>query len=266
MPVRRVAANPNVESQEGRMAVMRGPVVYCLEDADNSCPVDQVAISAAATFKAEHQKELLGGVTVVTTEGTRRGIIETDEGLDVAEDDVDLTMIPYFAWDNREPGNMAVWIPTNLPEATVTEDATIAMVAKTSASHCHSADATLAANDNILPANSNDHSIPRMTWWSHRGTTEWIGMEFEKPHEFSKTEIYWFDDTGRGSCRVPASWRLLYKDGDQWRPVKASSDYGVAPDKFNTVTFDSVETTALRVEVQLQPDFSGGVLEWRLPK
>ena len=39
-------------------------------------------------------------------------------------------------------------------------------------------------------------------------------MEFDKPHTFSKAEIYWFDDTGRGSCRVPASWQLLYKDGD----------------------------------------------------
>ncbi len=266
MQVRRVPANPNVESQTGRMAVMRGPVVYCLEDVDNPCPVDQVAISAEATFKTDYQDDLLGGVTVLRTQGTRSGIIETDEGLDVAANDVELTMIPYFAWDNREPGNMAVWIPTDPPQAASIENATIAVVAKTSASHCHSADATFAANDNILPANSNDHSIPRMTWWDHRGTKEWIAMEFDKPHTFSKAEIYWFDDTGQGSCRVPASWQLLYKDGDQWRPVEASSPYDVAPDRFNVVTFEPVKTTALRVEVQLQPDFSGGVLEWRLPK
>lgn len=266
MQVRRTPADPNVQSQAGRMAVMRGPVVYCLEDVDNPCPVDQIAIPANATFETDCRDDLLGGVTVLTTQGTRRGIVETDEGLGVVQDDVDLTMIPYYAWDNREPGNMAVWIPTDLPEAANTENATVAVVAKTSASHCHSADATLAINDNILPANSNDHSVPRMTWWDHRGSKEWIALEFDKPHTFSKAEIYWFDDTGRGACRVPASWELLYKDGGQWQPVEASSPYGVAKDQFNALTFEPVKAMALRVEVQLQPDFSGGVLEWRLPK
>ena len=266
MPVRRIAADPNVKSQTGRMAVMRGPVVYCLEDVDNPCPVDQVAIAADTTFEAQHREELLGGVTVLTTEGERRGIVETDKGWDVVENSVDLTMVPYYAWDNREPGNMVVWTPTGLPEAVDTQDATIAVVAATSASHCHSADATGAVNDNILPASSIDHSIPRMTWWDHRGSDEWLAMEFEQPHPFSKAEIYWFDDTGRGSCRVPASWKLLYKDGDRWQPVETNSTYGIAKDQFNSVDFEPVTTTGLRVEVQLQPNFSGGVLEWRLPK
>ena len=91
-------------------------------------------------------------------------------------------------------------------------------------------------------------------------------MEFDQPHRFSQAELYWFDDTGQGSCRVPASWQLLYRDGQQWRPVQATSAYGVAKDRLNAVSFEPVTTTALRVEVQLQPNFSGGVLEWRLPQ
>jgi hypothetical protein len=82
----------------------------------------------------------------------------------------------------------------------------------------------------------------------------------------SQAEIYWFDDTGRGACRVPASWQLQYRDGDRWRPVQALSSFGVVRDQFNLVTFEPVETTGLRVEVQLQPGYSGGVLEWRLPR
>ncbi len=265
MHVRRVPAHPNVQSQAGRMAVMRGPVVYCLEDVDNPCPVDQVAISADAAFQTEHQDDLLGGVTILRAEGTQGGMIETEEGLDVSREQVDLVMIPYFAWDNRAPGKMAVWIPTDPPQAASTENATIAVLAKVAASHCHSADTSVAAIDNVLPTSSNDHSIPRMTWWDHRGSREWLAMEFDKPHTFSQAEVYWFDDSGQGSCRVPASWQLLYRDGSDWRPVETTAAYGVSTDQFNVVTFQPVKTSALRMEVQLQPKFSGGVLEWRLP-
>jgi hypothetical protein len=133
-----------------------------------------------------------------------------------------------------------------------------------SASHCNHGDTVDALNDGLEPKNSNDHGIPRFTWWPHKGTSEWVQYDFQRPKKTSATEVYWFDDTGHGGCRVPQSWRLLYKDGDQWKPVAASADYGVKRDQFNRVTFPPVTTTALRLEVQLQPKFSGGILEWRM--
>lgn len=63
---------------------------------------------------------------------------------------------------------------------------------------------------------------------------------------------------------MPAKWRLLYKDGDDGRPVQSTSPCGVEKDRFNVVTFEPVTTRALRVEARLRPEFSGGVLEWRL--
>ena len=65
---------------------------------------------------------------------------------------------------------------------------------------------------------------------------------------------------------MPESWRLLWRDGNTWMPVETKGKHGVARDEFNRVTFEPVTTRALRIEVQLQPDFSGGILEWRLPK
>lgn len=132
------------------------------------------------------------------------------------------------------------------------------------ASHCNPSDTTLALNDGLLPANSNDHSIPRMTWWDHLGTVEWVQYEWDKPREVSWAEVYWFDDTGVGRCRIPASWRLLYRGGEEWVPVAATGPYGVEKDRFNRVEFSPVQTSALRLEVQLQEKFSGGILEWRV--
>lgn len=141
-----------------------------------------------------------------------------------------------------------------------------ALPLKVSATHCYASDSVRAVANGIEPKNSNDHSIPRFTWWDHKGTQEWVQREFDVPQKLSKVEVYWFDDTpASGGCRAPASWRLLYRKGGQWHEVPEPSGYGVALDKFNESTFAPVETDALRIEVQLRSSFSGGILEWRIP-
>jgi hypothetical protein len=77
-------------------------------------------------------------------------------------------------------------------------------------------------------------------------------------------EVYWFDDTGRGRCRTPQSWKLLYRDGDAWKPVPTDGEFPVAKDRYNRLEFAPLTTDALRIEAQLQPEFSAGILEWRV--
>jgi DUF1680 family protein len=132
------------------------------------------------------------------------------------------------------------------------------------ASYCHDGDSTLALNDGILPKSSNDHSIPRFTWWDHKGTEEWVQYDFDTPRKLTGVDVYWFDDTGKGQCRVPASWKVQVKSADGWKDVTGVSAYGLAKDQFNAVTFDAAETTSIRLLVQLQLKFSGGILEWRV--
>jgi len=133
------------------------------------------------------------------------------------------------------------------------------------ASHCFGGDTIAALSDEKLPDHSNDHDIPRMTFWPHKGTNEWVQYDFKKPRKVSKVDIYWFDDEPiGGGCRVPQSWRLLYQDGDDWKAVRNASDYGVEKDTFNTVTFAEIKTSGLRLEITLQKDASGGILEWRI--
>ena len=88
--------------------------------------------------------------------------------------------------------------------------------------------------------------------------------DFDKPRELKSAEVYWFDDTGKGKCRVPQSWRLLTKEGNDWKPVAGAGSYGVERDKFNRVDFIPIKTTAIRLEAHLQPDFSAGILEWKV--
>ncbi len=100
MPVRRVRANAAVEADRGRLALMRGPVVYCLESADNPFPVQEFGLPAASPIQAEFRGSLLGGVIVLRGEGSAVGSRK-----------VDFTAVPYYAWANRGQGWMNVWIP-----------------------------------------------------------------------------------------------------------------------------------------------------------
>jgi len=143
---------------------------------------------------------------------------------------------------------------------------------RASASHCFEGDTVEAICDGLLPEHSNDHGIPRFTWWPRRGSSEWVQLDFKDPREVSSIEVYWFDDTGSGACRVPKSWRLLYHDGSEegsgWRHVPGAEPGAsmVEPvrDQWNRIEFTTLSTSALRLEVELQPGASGGILEWRV--
>lgn len=142
------------------------------------------------------------------------------------------------------------WTPPVLPALTA------------SASHIN--DNLDALNDPAEPSKSFDLTTPRFTWWDHKGTAEWVEYDLAKPKTVSSASVYWYDDTGGGQCRVPKSWRVTYRDGQNWVPVVGASTYGTASNGYNAVTFTPVTASAFRVEVQLQDGFSGGILRWRL--
>lgn len=156
---------------------------------------------------------------------------------------------------------MAVWLAAEVNAAKPLPAPTIAHTSKVTVS---GGGAISALTDQLEPRSSIDHSNPFFHWWPRKGTLEWVQYEFKKPEKVSVAEIYWFDDTGIGECRLPKSWRLLYREGDAWKPVAARDPYGVTKDVYNKVTFDAVTTDALRLEVQLPDRFSAGIHEWRV--
>lgn len=138
-----------------------------------------------------------------------------------------------------------------------------------SASHAyvndgHRGNPLAALADEHEPSKSADGGIPRFTFWSHRGTTEWVQYEFDRLKTVSSVEVYWFDDRPRGACRVPKAWKLYYRAGYDWQPVEKPSDFGVAQDQYNRTTFEPVATDALRIVVTQQPRFSSGMLQWKV--
>ncbi|HEX5442262.1 MAG TPA: beta-L-arabinofuranosidase domain-containing protein [Pirellulales bacterium] len=262
MPVERVYADPHVKADVGRVALQRGPMVYCLEGTDNDGHVRNVCLPREAELSSVFQPDLLGGVAVLRGEALR--VTEDDDGRHT--EPVAFQAVPYFAWDNRAPGEMVVWLPEK-PELAELPGQVGKQVGdvRVSASHCWTNDTLAALADGRLPAASGDQNLPRMTWWPHRGGDEWVAYRFEQPRKISSTAVYWFDDTGVGQCRLPESWRLLWLDGKEWKPVvlKAGQAYTAEPDRLNRVDFAPVTTRGLRLEIKLAPAFSAGILEWQ---
>jgi len=280
MPVQRVYANSQVEADQGRVALQRGPLVYCLEGIDNGGNLGRLVIPPDATFAAEKRTSLLGGVVVVrgnalalSPEVAAGPLYQMSPTVPGAAQ-VGFLAIPFFANANRQPTDMMVWLAESRQTSSPGPAPTLASQAQATASHCFANDTTAALNDQLIPKSSDDAHLPRFTWWDHRGTCEWVQYDFEKPQSVSAVEVYWWDERRiHADCRVPQSWRLLYLDGATWKPVNdrpdwqpvpGASSYGTEMDRFNRVTFTPVTAKALRLEVQLQPEWSGGLLEWRV--
>jgi uncharacterized protein len=280
MPVRRIVAHEKVAADRDRVALQRGPIVYAAEWADNpNGKVRNIVLPDTSAMTTEFRTDLLNGVSVV--KGRAVGLSFDEKGA-VQKAEQPFLAIPYATWANRGRGQMAVWLARTDAAARPTPYPTIA----TTSTLTNSRSTKNIRNiiDGEDPRASND-STSYFDWWPRNGCApgaspaapvsgggqraacsegEWIEMAFAKPSTISETQVYWFDDTGRGGVRVPKSWRLLYKEGNDWKPVEASGDYGVARDAYNTVRFKPVTTSALRIELVMQPNVSAGVQEWKI--
>lgn len=260
MPVRRVVANEKVEADRGRVALQRGPVVYCVEWPDvEGGHVRNLLLPDENDLSTRFHPDLLEGVQVVEGRGTVYLVGPDSESVD--REAREFTAIPYYAWAHRGEGEMQVWLAREESVVTPLGFPTLASTATVQVSFGRN---PTAVNDLLEPKNSIDHDVPFFHWWPHKGTVEWIEYDFGGMEEISTVEVYWFDDTGIGECRLPASWRVLYRSGERWIPVFTEDQYGIEKDCFNRVVFETVRTGTVRLEIRSREGWAGGVHEWRI--
>ncbi len=253
MPVRRILAHAKVVNNAERVALERGPIVYCAEWPDNDGKVLDIVLDDDVALKAEYRKDLLHGVAVLT------GTLKSGKKF---------TAIPFYARANRGRGEMNVWIARTQAAAKRISTGPFPhdweAWKSLKASHVYPPTQLAALEDNRLPKSSRDLSVPYFTWLYHVGGNEWVQKSFAKPTKVSSVEVYWLDHRDNGPCRMPTSWRVLYRQDNQWKAVENIGPYGLDADVFNKVEFKPVTTTIIRMEASLQPGFSGGILQWRV--
>lgn len=266
----RVRADRRVEAGRGRVALQRGPLIYCLEAADNPAGVRNLLLESDATLSSIWRPELLGGAVTLRA----KALTFERDGHEVVSKPSLLEALPFFLWDNRSPGEMRVRIPELAQgvvypgEAPRLEQEGVVV----RASHCNPRDRLAALNDGRRPRRSSDMALRRMTFLDHEGSAEWLRYDFDPARALSSSRVYWFADGSAAeeaedeSCRAPARWSLSWYDGEQWRPVdlEPPASYGLALDGFNAVQFEPVLASSLRLDLELSEGASAGVLEWEV--
>jgi len=120
MPIRRVLCHENVKDNVGKVALQRGPIVYCAEGLDNGGQVHNLVLPDDVPLKAEYRKDLLGGIGVIRGQAQSR--YSSKDGKYTVTKEQDFMAIPYYAWAHRGAGPMVVWLTrsTNWQDAGVT--------------------------------------------------------------------------------------------------------------------------------------------------
>nr|WP_321454232.1 beta-L-arabinofuranosidase domain-containing protein [uncultured Carboxylicivirga sp.] len=260
METRVVKANPLVQADQGKVSFERGPIVYCAEWPDNDFSVLSAFIPQNPEFKVTEKPDMLYGLNMIETDAqllayNKQGKLEVE--------DVQLNLIPYYAWAHRGSGEMAVWFSNELRSTRPVQQPTLASESKVEASHM--VKAISAVNDRLLPKDENDRSVPYYHWWPKQGTTEWISYTFPEENTVSSSSVIWYDDAPWGGCRIPKAWKIYYKDSEgKWTPVENDTEYPIKKGTLNTISFKPVKTTAVKLEVKLPDDNAAGLFEWEI--
>jgi DUF1680 family protein len=121
MEVRSIVANDKLAADRGKVALQRGPLIYCAEGIDNEGKASNIIIPLNAVFETETRDTLLNGVTVVNS---KVPVVEIgNDEQSISTQSKTITAIPYYAWANRGKGEMIVWFPTLVKDIDMVTDA-----------------------------------------------------------------------------------------------------------------------------------------------
>lgn len=120
MSVRRVVSNPAVKQNQKRVALQYGPMVYCVEGADNADATLNVVVPSNTTFETAFEPTLLGGVNTIRFEAPVLQV--NSEGTSVSTVKKEIRAIPYFSWNNRGPHSMQVWLPSAIDNISINKN------------------------------------------------------------------------------------------------------------------------------------------------
>lgn len=257
MPVRLNTSLDEVKSNRGRVAVTRGPLVYCAEGIDQGAAVQLLAMD---TIQNDIQiKEITDGklknITSISIEGK---IVEMGE---VRPHNI--TMIPYYAWNNRGDSSMMVWFPTD-PSTVSYKEGNVLKGGRYKGVEASSTDFKgdlQAISNGLRPMASNDTSVP--VWINGKDADfNWVKIGLDDSIPIQSVKVYWAKDIENTS--LPVKWTIDYLENGQWKPMDlyVTDSYAVETDQYNVVHPDRpLKCEAIRINIEPQKGKQVGILD-----
>lgn len=245
-------ATDKVEADRGRLCITRGPLVYCAEDVDNvSAPASYVISPAGDSAVIRKGDGLMKDIDFITVPA--RSI--QNHG------DTKLTLVPYYAWNNRTDGAMIVWLAATDEVAHAAMPSMPDYIADITATYTCESDDIHPVLTNSFPPSSHETSMLRWTSWPRKGEKQSIELKLKHPVSLESLSVYWYDDAG--DVQVPEAWNVEYLQDGAWHefPVYVTDEYRMLKDQYNMVhPGRDIMPEALRINITPRQDASAGIL------
>ena len=259
MQLRYTKAVEQVEADRNRLCITRGPIVLCAEEDDNKHDVVGYFLSngcASNSSIARFESGEMKGVPYFTVDAS---------AIDNENKEVDdtLTLIPYYAWNNRGDNKcMNVWFACDAKTARDGMEKKPQHIASVKASYTYNGDDAYAVIDGVHPKSSHDTSILRWTSYRQQDVPQTIEIRLKKRQPIESVSVYWYDDNSK--VRRPDIWSAEYLLNGEWREYRPyiTDHFGIALNQFNMVhPAAPIEAEAIRLKVVPQRGCAIGILE-----
>lgn len=251
MPVRFVGCIPEVKDNIGKVAVTRGPLVYCAEEIDNDGPIQNLFIG--------NIDESLAKTSTITS-----GVLQGLKQIKIPN----INLIPYYAWCNRgDDETMMVWL--NVEKASAGKDKNEISYVRTikelrASSSTKGDDISIKAICDGKEGKSSA-DISQAIWASQGSGNQWVEIDFKEPFKLNSLSIYWSDQ--RNNTAVPESWYVEHRNGNEWEKIDLyiTDSYQKEKDKFNVIhPASSLTVNTLRIQIKAINGKEVGISEIRM--
>lgn len=225
-----VTCDSRVEENRGAVAVVRGPLVYCAEEVDNGCRIQDLAVNKGEASVSVLHGGIMAGIPSISVPGKR--ITGT------ASEAKEVVMVPYYSWCNRgDNETMMVWMRDATSSTVDSDNSEAAALSE----HIRAIGPDYNVHDvgmeclvdGTIPESSSDSEAGCWVAPCADGRESFV-LTFDKPVSPSSIGIYWMTCEG---CALPKAWSVEYRTEGTWHPMTlyVTDMYGVSPDKLNVV-------------------------------
>ena len=260
MPTRLNSCDKRVEENHDRISFTRGPFVLCAEEVDNEGATQRFFLTSKSPLEqVKLSKVKLPSGSFFQVKSKAYALLANGKS-----EIRNLDLVPYYAWNNRKPGSMTIWFPTN-PKLAVFDPHKLpkkSVFRSIKASHTSELDTVSAVGDGKQPRWSSGKSIPRWTSRPQLGKNQWVEGHFTKPRKVRDIGVYWMQN--QQDVKFPKEWSLEIRNKGEWKPFElyVTDRYDNRANQYNVVHPAAPLTCdAIRINMVPQPDSAVGILE-----